>query len=142
MLRALSAGAGAQPLTTATILWQVLRNPAIASSQPRPTCRAFSRHLLFSNAATPSDGEGTEGSPPEDHAALSSIRSALQDGKRAVICQGSVQLGSPVSVFGQDDAGQHFAVQLPPANDAALQPLLDACVPAVFGRGSVEVLNN
>ena len=72
-------------------------------------------------------------------AALRRIRRALRDGRRPAVCQGTVHLSSKVSVYGQDQAGQPFAVQLPPADDAALRPLMEACEPAGLGQGSNNV---
>lgn len=48
------------------------------------------------------------------------------DGALPVSCQGSVDLNSPLALFGNDAKGLAFSVQLP-AEGAALKPLLDAC---------------
>lgn len=88
---------------------------------------------------------GKTGSPAdaEDHEALrlAEISDVLRSraGKAPVCCQGSVTLDAPPVVFGPNNAGEAFALQLPAQDNGALKPLLDACVPATFGRGSEEV---
>lgn len=135
MLKTLSVGADTQ-------LVSKLRNRVITARQQlhQPWATSAPRYLQFVSAAATSDGDMTAKPLSDDRAALLSIRNALQDGRRAVVCQGAVQLDSPVDVYGRSQTGQLFSVQLPPAaDDTALQPLLDACVPAVFGRGPEEV---
>lgn len=80
--------------------------------------------------------------------ALDLVKAALGDGKSQVCCQGSVRLDAPPVIHGEGPDGSLFAVHLPLkdakcAHDGvareALQPLLNAAVPASFGRGTEEV---
>ena len=134
MLRALPAAARLHvPRST--------RKGAIPTQQPlsgdRPSLCYRERRLQIS-AASPDDVESRV--LPSDDPALRSISDALQNGKRPVACQGAVQLSSPIAIYGQGQTGQTFAVQLPPTNEKALQPLMDAAVPAAeFNVGSSEV---
>ena len=134
MLKTFSVGADTQ-------LVSKLRNRVITARQQlhQPWATTAPQFLRSVSAAATSDGGKTAKPLPDDHAALLSIRNALQDGRRPIVCQGAVQLDSPVGVYGQTQADQLFSVQLPPADDTVLQQLLDACVPAVFGRGPDEV---
>ena len=138
MLSMLSAGCGARSL-------YVLRSRCMLAGQSVAvrTAMAHPRRSLrvTTAAAVEADGGETSISPSDINVALHSmrIRDALRGGRRPVACQGVVQLSSPVSVYGRKKGGKPFAVQLPPANSEALAPLLGACVPAVFGRGSEEV---
>lgn len=81
----------------------------------------------------------------DEQSPLASIKAALGTGKAQVCCQGSLQLDPLPTLAGTDEAGQAFAVRLPLKEDAgssadaapeALQPLLDACEPAKFGKGT------
>jgi hypothetical protein len=125
MLSTLSAGIAPQLLPS-------LRIRVITARQHLSQCNkaAFHRSPVpcASAAAAPSD-DGSK-APPEMRAALRSIRSALRHGRRPAACQGAVQLTAKIVVYGQHQAGQPFAVQLPSVDAAALQPLMDACEPA------------
>ena len=111
---------------------QLLRKCAFTTRQrvpnSRPSPRSRQLRLRITAAA---ERDATADSPPDP--ALRDVRHALQKGRRPAACQGAVQLSSPVSIYGQGHSGQPFAVTLPPAEAAALQPLLDACVPNDFG---------
>ena len=107
-------------------------------AQPLPDCMSSWRcrqlRLQMISAVPNNDVALGTTVVPADEPALCSIRSALQDGMRPVACQGMVQLSSPVAIYGQDQTGQNFAVQLPPTDAAALQSLLDAAVLAAGGN--------
>lgn len=79
---------------------------------------------------------------------VKNIASASGSGKAQVCCQGAVQLDALPVIFGENPHGALFAVHLPLKHAGcthegvahqALQPLLDACEPASFGKGSEEV---
>jgi hypothetical protein len=127
MLTTLSATCGSQQA--------VLRGRAVTTRQPLARSRLIPRsrgqHLAAVTASAHAKDETVNLSC---HGALRSIYSALQVGAGPVACQGAVQLSTPVRVFGQNLSGQHFGVQLPPSDEAALQPLLDACAPAGSGQ--------
>ena len=109
-----------------------------ARRQPLVKCKPISRsqklHLLTA-AALNGHGDDDSAIQPSE-AVLQNIRSAVQGSER--LLAGAVQLSQAVRVFGQgESAGQPFAVRLPPADAAALQPLLDACIPAKHGTAEV-----
>jgi hypothetical protein len=139
MLSMLTAGCGTRNLLVLHSSCGMLARQPVAN---RTTMASSRRSLrVTSSAAVEADGGETSILPSDVNVALHSmrIRDALRGGRRPVACQGVVQLSSPVSVYGREQGGEPFAVQLPPANTKTLAPLLDACVPAVFGRGSEEV---
>lgn len=84
-------------------------------------------------AAPPSDSSAAE------HGAIQRFKDAVGISKAPNCCQGFIQLDAPVTVFGSDLSGQPFAVQLPLSDEAALQPLLDACQPASTRGGGEQV---
>ena len=136
MLRALSAGTGAQQLHL--FCTSVVRK-CLPRSMPSRSTISVPRNLQHDAAAASVDDDKTAGVSSDSRAALRRIRRALRDGRRPAVCQGTVPLSSKISVYGQDQAGQPFAVQLPPADAAALRPLLEACEQAGFGQGSDNV---
>jgi hypothetical protein len=111
----------------------------ISGSLPQRSTISSPRNLQHDATVASVDDDKVSKVSSDSRAALRSIRRALRDGRRPAICHGTVQLSSKISVYGQNQAGLPFAVQLPPADDAALRLLMDACEPAGLGHCSTDV---
>jgi hypothetical protein len=124
-------------LPTAVVpqLPQCICRGAIPTWHPLLSMRNLSFRSRQLQVLTPaaSIGDTSESGSSPSEPALRSIRGALQDGRHPVACQGSAQPSSPVRVYGMGYGGQFVGAQLPPSNEAALQPLLNAAVPTAGG---------